>query len=112
MIAKEDASMFRCASGIEQVKKAALLFTLLALSMVVQAEPVDVTDSDSHAEKADSEIESKAANLRQGIKFPRWPEHRRANREMIPPPPPGPYMSSALSEFSDRAGSFARNPDA
>jgi len=29
--------------------------------------------------------------------YPEWPE-RPARREMIPPPPAGPYMSSALSE--------------
>jgi hypothetical protein len=30
--------------------------------------------------------------------YPEWPE-RPARRELIPPPPAGPYMSSALSDF-------------
>jgi hypothetical protein len=31
--------------------------------------------------------------------YPEWPE-RFSKREIIPPPPPGPYMSSALSEIA------------
>ncbi len=31
--------------------------------------------------------------------YPKWPE-RPARREFIPPPPAGPYMSSALSEIN------------
>jgi hypothetical protein len=36
-----------------------------------------------------------------GFNFPRWPERRMSpSRERIPLAPPGPYMSSALSDFS------------
>lgn len=36
-----------------------------------------------------------------GFNFPQWPERRLSpNRESIPLAPPGPYMSSALTDFS------------
>ena len=41
--------------------------------------------------------------------FPKWPQRQQAGREMIPPPPPGPYMSSALSDYSVKAPSFGRS---
>jgi len=110
--------MFSCVST-PQLKKHFWLFVLLTFSTLVHAEAVDVMDSVGHVSKTDSrleagkfeagELESSATNLRQKYKYPRWPERRMVNREMIPPPPPGPYMSSALSDFTVKGLSFARD---
>jgi hypothetical protein len=80
----------------------------------VHAEAVDVMDSVGHVSKTDSkfeagELEASATNQQQNYKYPRWPERRMVNREMVPPPPPGPYMSSALSDFTVKGLSFARD---
>ncbi len=36
-------------------------------------------------------------------RFSHWPHHTQANKTLIPPPPPGPYKSSALSDYSVQA---------
>ena len=38
--------------------------------------------------------------------FPQWPNRVQANKEMVPPPPPGPYMSTALSDYSVKGSRF------
>lgn len=50
------------------------------------------------------EVDSRQADLLPA--YPGWPDRYRRS-DMIPPPPPGPYMSSALSRvnaFPDRGG--------
>ena len=102
--------MFYCAS-IEQVKKAVLLFTLLMFSTLSRAELPDNVDASNAAAKAETGLESAADDQARDYKFPDWPERKQPNRQMVPPPPPGPYMSSALSDFSVRGPSFGSNPD-
>lgn len=102
--------MFCCASTPQHKKHMVVcMFVLLAFSTLVQAEAVSDMDSVSHVSNTDSEHESSVTNLRQSYKYPRWPIRRMAAREVIPPPPPGPYMSSALSGFTVKGLSFSRD---
>ena len=100
--------MFYCAS-IKQVKKALMLFSLLMFSTLLQAESPDNVDSSDSAVAAEAGLKSAADQPRDYI-FPDWPERKQAHRQEVPPPPPGPYMSSALSDFSVRGPSFGNNP--
>ena len=84
-------------SGFDSFKKVGLLTLLLAQPMSVQAQEA----SDVVAEGASSEQQ-------RTFQFPGWPEPRKVVRkERIPPAPPGPYMSSALSGSSVNGPSFA-----
>ena len=91
-------------SGFDNVKKAGLLFFLLTQSMVVQAQASDAPEA-----AAESAVASGSSGEQQRkFSFPRWPERPQVNRERIPPAPPGPYMSSALSDFSVEGSAFVR----
>jgi len=77
------------------VKKACFLALLLTFSTNMQAE-----QSSTSAKVGSQVIQSdpSAYNERQRMHyFPRWPERKIEQREIVPPPPPGPYMSSALT---------------
>lgn len=89
-------------SGFDKVKKAGLLFFLLTQAMVV---PVQASDAPEAA--AGSTVASGSEEQQREFSFPRWPERQQVNREVIPPAPPGPYMSSALSGSSINGASFA-----
>ncbi|NOQ89031.1 MAG: hypothetical protein GQ550_08920, partial [Gammaproteobacteria bacterium] len=102
--------MFYCAS-IKQVKKAVMLFSLLMFSTLLQAESPDNVDSSDSAATAEAGLKSAAGDQPRDYIFPDWPERKQAHRQVVPPPPPGPYMSSALSDFSVRGPSFGNNPD-
>lgn len=39
-------------------------------------------------------------------KFPQWPDREQLVKERVPPPPPGPYMSTALSDFTVKGAVF------
>ena len=96
--------------SINRVEKAVMLFSLLMFSTLLQAElPANVDGSDA-ATKADAGLKSAVDAQPQDYKFPDWPERKQSNRQMVPPPPPGPYMSSALSDYSVRGPSFGSNP--
>ena len=62
-------------------------------------------------QQIDSDQQSRPAASHQAAApvFPRWPQRQQPRKENIPPPPPGPYMSSALSDHSVKAPSFARD---
>lgn len=81
------------------LKKPGLAVVLLLLSASLQAEPSD--------EVSTSEVTANEQQLsyddNRGL-----PQRQSTSKEMIPPPPPGPYMSSALSDFSVKAPSFGR----
>jgi len=47
-----------------------------------------------------------AAPVAQTFQFPAWPQRSQFQKEVIPPPPPGPYMSTALSDNSVKPRSF------
>lgn len=122
-------------SGFDIVKKAGLLVFLLMPSMIVQAQVSDAavtTASDTAAsdtaantdtsDAAVTTVEAQAAEAAETsvsedqpsedqqhrFSFPRWPESRQINRERVPLAPPGPYMSSALSDYSFKEPSFDR----
>lgn len=87
---------------------AGVVFFLLVPSVIAQAETADasvVQAQDVNTEAAPVATTEQRAPSR--YVFPRWPESRQMNRrEQIPPPPPGPYMSTALSDFSIKGPSF------
>lgn len=88
--------------GIDNVKRTGLLFFLLTQFMVVQAQASDAPEA-----AADSTAASGSEEQQRGFSLPRWPERQQVNREVIPPAPPGPYMSTALSGSSINGASFA-----
>ena len=75
-------------SGFNNVKRAGLFFFLLIQSMLVQAQA-----SDDPEAAADTTAASGSEEQQRRFSFPRWPERQQINREVIPPAPPGPYMS-------------------
>lgn len=85
--------------------KASLLFILLMPLVVLQAQASDVAENPAEAGTGSGSDDAQQA----AFSFPRWPESPRFNRDRVPLPPPGPYMSSALSEFSFEGPSFASN---
>jgi hypothetical protein len=107
-IVKEDTLMFYCVS-IKQVKKAVMLSALLMFSTFLQAESSANVESSESAAKAETGLKPAADQQRDFI-FPDWPKRKQSNRQMIPPAPPGPYMSSALTDFSVGGLSFGSNP--
>lgn len=101
------------------VKKTGLFFLLLA-SMSAQASDAVVNTTSNAAAVETSADENKptgkqpsgnhpSKNQQQGFSFPKWPESQSVQRERVPMAPPGPYMSSALSDFSFKEPSFARD---
>ncbi len=81
-------------NGFDYFKKACFLTLLLTFSTNMQAQSSAASKSGSEA----APTNSAAVNERQNTHyFPRWPERRHEKRERLPPPPPGPYMSSALA---------------
>jgi hypothetical protein len=85
-----------------EVKKIVLIILLLSQVMSVQAE-------EAPKSPAKPVTASEGEGQRYAFNFPRWPTREQANREVIPPAPPGPYMSSALSPFSMTGPSFSRD---
>lgn len=71
-------------------------FSLAVLVCVTAAQANDDTPS----QNAEKNVES--------VEYPQWPAHVRVNKEIIPPPPPGPYMSTALGDYSAPGSGFTR----
>jgi len=90
----------------KQTGSATLTLALLMLSLSAQAGLPEVAEQ--VADKAQSDMppaKSSAQNQMLDVRapvsnYPRWPQHRQGNKMIIPPPPPGPYNSSALSDYS------------
>lgn len=96
-------------SGLNIVKKAGLLLFLLMQPMLVQAQEVSaasVTTAEVEEAAVTSASEDRAART---FSFPQWPERKQIIRERVPLAPPGPYMSTALSDFSFKTPSFDRD---
>jgi hypothetical protein len=96
---------------------ATLSLILLAYSAVTAAEVSEAEIGSSVAEVGAVTEETRVAsddrwkeNRRKEnrFSFPRWPERGLPKREVIPPPPPGPYMSTALNRFSLEGPAFDR----
>jgi len=83
------------------VKKTALLSFLLMQAMTVQA--LEAPEAAAETVATDAKKEQQ-----RGYSFPRWPDRKQVHREVIPPAPPGPYMSSALNRFSTAGTAFSR----
>ena len=81
------------------VKRAALLVFLLTQTMLVQAENTDVTNTMPEVAVGSGSDDQQQDYQRLEHRFPRWPQRQQVSREVIPLAPPGPYMSSALSDF-------------
>jgi hypothetical protein len=81
---------------------------LLTHSVVIQAQETDVPAAAAGTGAQTQEMAVSDNGQQRGYFFPRWPERHEARRERIPPPPPGPYMSSALTGNSIEEPSFAQ----
>ncbi|HHJ36253.1 MAG TPA: hypothetical protein ENJ87_10855 [Gammaproteobacteria bacterium] len=90
----------RSKSPLGRLSQLGLLVSILAPAFVVQAKTPEAA-SDSTALEATGEIKQQ-----QVYDYPKWPERKQATREIVPPPPPGPYMSSALIGGTIKAPSF------
>jgi hypothetical protein len=85
-------------------KKVVLLFFLLMPSIVICAESPETSGVKS---ETTGDIDSQRPQMTNN--FPRWPEHQQVERDVVPPPPPGPYMSLGLNDFPVSETSFSRN---
>lgn len=87
--------MFEYSSSYK-VKRVCLLILLMTQSMFVQVSASDVAVKDSNSDQ------------QRTFQFPGWSERRvSVQKERVPPPPPGPYMSIALSGSSIDGASFS-----
>lgn len=97
------------------VKNTCFLALLLTFSTNMQAEQSSAQpDAVSQAAQPGSVQPAPSGyhERQRTYNFPRWPERKVERREMVPPPPPGPYMSSALTLTGSGADSspFTREP--
>lgn len=88
----------------DSIKQAGLLIFLLTYSMVLQAESPGTSIT-----KTEVMVDPGTEDKQQEHNFPPWPERQQVNKERVPPPPPGPYMSLALTDFSVNQSSFGRD---
>lgn len=92
--------------SLSNAKKTALVFFLMTQTTISLAvEPTDVVLKTGKA------VGSNNVKQQNQYNFPRWPERQRVQKDMIPPPPPGPYMSLALNDFSTNEPSFGSELD-
>lgn len=114
-----------------KIPAAALACLLVNVDMVIASQDeVEVQGVDPEEQLA-KQVELPVANTsplqsnrfdnsHQQFKFPEWPIRKQHQRVVMPPPPPGPYMSTALSDdysmrgfaFSQTAGQSALEGDA
>ena len=102
--------MFYCAS-IKQVAIAVMIITLLMFSALLQADSLENADASDSVKAVDAGPGAAVDDRQPVFRFPNWPERPQLNRRVVPPPPPGPYMSSALSDLSVKGLAFGRNSD-
>jgi len=91
-------------NSFDNFKKVGLLFFLLTPSIYVYAESSDTTGI-----KPVDNGDFAAQYPLMSSNFPRWSERQRVEKEIVPPPPPGPYMSLGLNDFPVSETSFSRN---
>lgn len=90
---------------IDSVKKLSFLTALLMQPMLLMADVTDISavNSDDSSDASNKGLQGKYA-------YPRWPASQQASKQtgrvIIPPPPPGPYMSLALNDFPANESSF------
>jgi len=95
-------------SSFDRVKKACLFTLLLTQPMVIQAQPANTSSPAAEAQAQETTAASGGAPQR-AYSFPRWPEKSKVQQKRVPPPPPGPYMSTALTGPSLDSPSFTRS---
>lgn len=83
--------------------------TILTVFLMMPSMSVQAQNSIAGAETTNKEPSSATDNQQHAFNFPRWPDSRPVYRQRIPLAPPGPYMSSALSEFSFDRSSYGRD---
>lgn len=77
-----------------------LIKTMLTVFLVVMSVLAYAQSSVTEVGTDRQAPSSATDNQQHSFNFPRWPEQRHVYRDRIPLAPPGPYMSSALSEIS------------
>lgn len=87
---------------IDNVKKLSLLIAMLMQPMLLQAQPADAFNA-----KLDDSTGPDIKKQQRNSPYPHWPAGRQINTVMVPPPPPGPYKSLALNDFSVNQASFS-----
>ncbi len=89
-------------------KRVCFLALLMTFSTNMQAQSLQASTSGTEAAPANSAAANGPQNAHY---FPRWPERRHEKIERLPPPPPGPYMSSAfaLDGSADSNSPFSRD---
>lgn len=83
------------------VRQTLLLLVLSVSGLAVFAETPDNTTGENSAA---------VAATQQPYGFPAWPQRPQFKKEVVPPPPPGPYMSSALNDYSFKRPTFGDEP--
>jgi hypothetical protein len=89
-------------------KKVYVFAFLLTHSIIIQAQEAETAAPASESGGHMQEAAGSGSGQQRGFFFPRWPERHEVRRERIPPPPPGPYMSSALTGDSIEEPSFSQ----
>jgi len=71
----------------------------LVLLTLLLAQPVFVQAQASENVAGDTAVKQDASSERpqRSYYLPRWPERHKQQNDVLPPPPPGPYMSTALT---------------
>jgi hypothetical protein len=93
-------------------KLTACLFVLLAIqSTAVQAE-VDTAPGQKPETVVETGSDKQAAATQRSVdmhgKSHHWPDYQPINKDLTPPPPPGPYMSTALSDHTVKRRPFGQ----
>jgi hypothetical protein len=91
-------------TSFDSIKKVGLLFFLLFQSAAICA-----VSSESIATNPEITDDSIQQDQQQKFNFPQWPVRKPIEREQVPPPPPGPYMSLGLNDFPVRENTFDSN---
>lgn len=85
----------------DSIKKTGLILLLLMHSMIVYAESIE-----RNTAKTEVTAESVNDSYQSEFDFSRWPESQQVERRIVPPPPPGPYMSLGLSDATISESAF------
>ena len=87
-------------------KQTGLSSALLLLSLTAHADVSDVAEKPPGDAPPDIQLDAQLQHKPgqdgnvQNHQFPHWPHHMQGAKSIIPPPPPGPYKSSALNDYA------------
>lgn len=94
------------------LKKVALPIALLMFSFAAHAElsvKPEPAQQDAMVDVEQPPIQKRTNNHTRNTSFSHWPHHVQTSRSIIPPPPPGPYQSTALKDYSVNVPSSYRS---